>query len=117
MTPNMMIGGIYTVSESFGNKFQQCENKKKFKGLRPDDIIEKHTEIKGHWGFDLYFNQKKVKTMKDPVPYQIEYVEYPLPSDCNFRLDLLYKRREELQISNEEKEVLENIQRRDRKLR
>lgn len=56
MTPNMMIGGIYTVSESFGNKFQQCENKKKFKGLRPDDIIEKHTEIKGHWGFDLYFN-------------------------------------------------------------
>ena len=31
--------------------------------------------------------------MKDPIPYKIEYPEYVLPSDSNFRLDLIYKKR------------------------
>ena len=33
-----------------------CENKNKFKGIKLDDIVSKHTEIYGHWALDLYFN-------------------------------------------------------------
>lgn len=37
--PNDIYGGIYTVSPGFGKKFKECENKQKFDGLKPDDVI------------------------------------------------------------------------------
>ena len=58
-----------------------------------------------------------MRTIETPIPNKLEYPKYVLPSDCNFRPDIIYKRMENLKVSNEEKEVLENIQRRDRKLR
>ncbi len=41
--------------------------------------------------------------MENPLPNKIYYPEFTLPSDSNFRLDLLYKRMENLKASNEEK--------------
>ena len=55
--------------------------------------------------------------MEDPAPNRVEYPKYNLPSDSNLRLDIIYKRMENMKQANEEKEVLENLQRRDRKLR
>ena len=37
--PSYYYGGIFTVTEGFGKKFKECENKKKFNGLKTDDII------------------------------------------------------------------------------
>lgn len=59
----------------------------------------------------------KVKSVENPLPNKVEYCQNLLPSDSNFRTDLLYKRIEDMKTANEEKEILENIQRRDRKLR
>ena len=36
----------------------------------------------------------------------LEYPKYVLPSDCNFRPDIIYKRMGDLKVSNEEKEIL-----------
>ena len=87
-----MIGGIYTVTKEFGNKFLACEVRKKFEGVTPEDIVEKHTEIEGHWGLYLKFDGKLTRSIESPVPNKMEYPQYVLPSDSNFRLDIIYKR-------------------------
>ena len=55
--------------------------------------------------------------MESTAPNKPEYPKYVLPSDSNFRPDVIYKRMQKLDEANEEKQILENIQRRDRKLR
>ena len=49
--------------------------------------------------------------------YPVQYYPYSLPSDANFRLDVLYHKQNNLSESQKEKEVLQNIQREDRKMR
>ena len=49
--------------------------------------------------------------------YPIEYPKVTLPSDANFRLDVLYHKKRDIAQSQHEKEVLEMRQRKDRKLR
>ena len=48
---------------------------------------------------------------------QVQPVEDPLPSDCRFRSDLLALEQGDLDSAQREKERLENIQRREAKLR
>ena len=66
--------------------------KRKFEGVTPDDIVEKHVEIDGHWGLELRFDGEVVRTMESIAPNKPEYPKYALPSDCNFRPDVIYKR-------------------------
>ena len=56
INPNTIVGGVYTVTPAFGKKFMQCENKRKFDGVKIDDIVSKHSEIYGHWAYDLFIN-------------------------------------------------------------
>lgn len=58
-----------------------------------------------------------VHRLYDPMPYRICYVDYPLPSDSNFREDLMFRRMGNFGEAQNAKEKLENIQRNDRKLR
>ncbi len=51
------------------------------------------------------------------VPYALDYEKYPLPSDCNYREDVIYRRLKDTVRSQQEKERLEELQRKDRKLR
>lgn len=37
-------------------------------------------------------NEKKVKSLYDPLPNRMELVDYLLPSDSRFRPDLLWKK-------------------------
>lgn len=103
MKPNDICGGIFTVSAGFGQKFVQCENKLKMAGIQPDDIVEKHVAISGNWCFDVFFDKQQVKTMQSPTPNKLYYPKVTLPSDSNFRLDVLYKRIGNLKAANEEK--------------
>lgn len=49
--------------------------------------------------------------------YPVEYAKNVLPSDSNFRLDVLYHKMKDLSHSQKEKEILEILQRADKKLR
>ena len=54
--------------------------------------------------------------MRD-LPYQCEPEKVPLPSDSCFRKDLQFWIEDNFEESQSHKELLEEIQRRDRKLR
>ena len=114
---NKYYGGIFKVTDAFAKKFRACENKRKFEGLNPSDFTEKYMKISGFWNQTFYIGDEEMKNMNKPLPYKIEYPQYVLPSDSNFREDIIYKRLGDLKLSNHAKEILENIQRNDRKLR
>jgi hypothetical protein len=101
--PNDIYGGIFSVSARFGKKFRECENKQKFEGVKADDVVSVHTKITGHWCFDIFYDGEKVKSVDNPLPNRITYPKYTLPSDSNFRLDLLYKRMGNQNTANFEK--------------
>lgn len=54
---------------------------------------------------------------KDIKVYPLEYPKVALPSDANYRLDVLHHKIGDIPHSQHEKEVLEIRQRTDRKLR
>jgi hypothetical protein len=81
------------------------------------DVVEKHCEVKGMWNDWTSFDGKKYKTMLDPAPFQVEYERTPLPSNSNFREDIIYLRMGNMAMSQQAKEHLEQLQRADKKLR
>ena len=94
------------------------ERSKTVEGVRPDEVVRRQSMLTGKWFGELAFDGVAYKTVKrGPFPLEVERPSVLLPSDCTFRLDVVYKRWRNYARSNEEKEVLENLQRRDRKLR
>ena len=53
-----------------------------------------------HWALYIDFDGERFRTLENPLPNRIEYPQYTLPSDSNFRIDLIYKRIGELKLSN-----------------
>ena len=66
---------------------------------------------------DFYIDGVKVRGMYDIPPNKPVKEVYVLPSDCSYRLDVYYKKMGDMKKSQEWKEVMENMQRKDRKLR
>ena len=89
----------------------------KYNGINRKDIIEKVGEILGTWNGAVLVDGEIVNKLYEPMPYQICYVDYPLPSDSNYREDLMFRRMNNFGESQNAKEKLENLQRNDRKLR
>ncbi len=58
-----------------------------------------------------------MRSRNDPLPNKVELLPVVLPSDCNLRADVLYWRMRNNPQANKYKEILENVQRRDKKLR
>lgn len=54
---------------------------------------------------------------KNKHAYPLEYPKIALPSDSNYRLDVLYHKTGDIDQSQHEKKVLEERQRADKKLR
>lgn len=50
-------------------------------------------------------------------PLQLRFINNPIPSDCRFRTDLIALLNDDFGKAQDEKDILENIQRNDRKLR
>lgn len=75
------------------------------------------SSIEGAWNDSVSFNGKVFKTLFSPVPFMIQYEKYPLPSNSNYREDVIYKRLGDLAMSQSSKEKLEVLQRADKKLR
>jgi hypothetical protein len=57
------------------------------------------------------------KRLLEPAPYQVEYEKVPLPSNSNYREDIIQRRLDNLAMSQQAKEFLEDRQRMDKKLR
>jgi hypothetical protein len=56
-------------------------------------------KISGNWLGDFYVDNVKVKGMYDVVPFMPVKEAYLLPSDCSFRLDVYYKKINEMKKS------------------
>lgn len=74
-------------------------------------------KLNGNWLGDFYVDGVKVRGMWDVVPYKPVKEIVVLPSDCSFRMDVYYKKMGDNKKSQYWKEVMENAQRKDRKLR
>jgi len=74
--------------------------------------------IDGSWLGELRFDNKSFWKWSMQLPKaQVLPAEDPLPSDCRFRADLLALESGDLDLAQKEKDRLENIQRREAKLR
>ena len=85
------------------------------------DQITKKTQvarIEGTWLGCVVINGDKLWSIKGPTPkHKAIPVENPLPSDCRFRNDLVFLREKDLDKAAHWKHQLEEIQRRDARLR
>ena len=78
---------------------------KKFSGIKKDSIVKKHCDISGVWFEHIFIDGKCIN--ENVKSYPIEYHENLLPSDSNYRLDVMTHRIGDLKKSQKEKEVLE----------
>ena len=82
-----------------------------------NDVVETISKIKGEWTSNVEFDGIKYWDIEKDRPFLLEYEPNCLPSDCNFRDDVLFLRmgkKEEAQLKKNEGE---NSQRYDKKLR
>jgi len=113
-------GAIWVVKDNFveimkesASKLQDIELKFKEK----EHAVIKLETIQGHWMQYLKLGEQITWSFGDPWPYKLQYMENPLPSDSNFRLDLLYLKIGEEEKAQDNKKRIEEVQRHDRKLR
>jgi len=113
-------GGIYEVKQKFVDKFiaQTIKNREidiRFK--EKEHAITKLEEVEGNWMEYLNIGGQTYWTIGNPWPYHLHYFDNPLPSDSNYRKDILQLRAGNEDKAQEAKLELEELQRRDRKLR
>ena len=88
---------------------------RKFSGITKKDVASKLGDIRGIWFQDIKVNGEVIN--KNIKVYPLEYPKVALPSDSNYRPDILYHKVNDQPESQKMKEVLEVKQRSDRKLR
>lgn len=74
---------------------------KQFQGLRPKDVLKKLSHLSGVWYEDLFIDGENAT--KGIKAYPVEYPLICLPSNSNFRLDVIYHRFGDLARSQSEK--------------
>ena len=74
-------------------------------------------EIKGEWTKNIYFDDELMWTWSDYAPFDLQRTSYTLPSDSTLRDDLSLLKSGDESAAGEAKNRLEDIQRKDRKLR
>lgn len=82
-----------------------------------DDIKTEIGRLRGSWLEKLEINAVNYWNIDKVMPDKMIYKENPLPSDCRFREDLIWLRRQNMDYADAWKDALEIRQRRDRKLR
>lgn len=84
-------------------KYLKSTSKPKLEGVGVKDVAEKLSRIDGAWNADILFDGKVYKKLLDPVPYQVLYNKCPLPSNSNYREDIVYRRMNNLALSQQAK--------------
>ena len=120
ISKDFFSGGIWMVKDNFVEKMKQSAAKLQdveLKFKEKEHAMMKLETIQGHWMQYLKLGDKVSWTFGDPWPYKLQYSENPLPSDSNFRLDLLYLKLKDEEKAQDHKKRIEEAQRQDRKLR
>jgi len=113
-------GGIWQIKDSFAEKLRQQTLKFQeldFKFKEKDHAVTKLETIRGNWMESLYFNDQMYWSIGLPWPNKLQFIDNPLPSDANFRLDVLYLRIKDEIKAQEYKKIIEETQRGDQRLR
>jgi len=120
ITKDLFFGEIHKVTPKFAQKLKEESAKSpipEFAFKEKDHSLEKLGTVEGSWMTNLKIAEQNYWSHGTPWPCQLKYPENPLPSDANFRLDVLYLRAQDEDKSQEYKQKLEEFQRADRKLR
>ena len=110
-------GGIYKVKPDVINRYENAKKPFKVELSHENDVVQTIAKINGEWTSNVEFDGVKYWDIEKHRPFLLEYEPYCLPSDCNYRDDVLFLRmgrRDEAQIKKNEGE---NSQRYDKKLR
>ena len=99
-----------------GKMFVQ-ESAKKSLTVLPEDVEEELCKIEGYWTMFLDIDNKRYWNFDEYRPYPLAPHPNILPSDSTYRTDLKSLIEENVEEAQVQKDNLENIQRRDRKLR
>jgi len=111
---------VYKMNDKFAVKAKNEIQKQKdaeIKFKEKEHAVTKLDKIEGSWLESISFNDTIYWAYANPWPYKVHSFDNPLPSDCNFRLDLLYLKAGDEIKAQESKTMLEEIQRKDRKMR
>jgi hypothetical protein len=79
--------------------------------------VKKLLSFDGIWNSFININGEEVLNFKTDLPYEFEDEPVPLPSDSKYRDDLSNLRAGDLEAAQVAKEEMEEMQRRDRRLR
>ena len=74
-------------------------------------------DIKGEWSKNIYFDDELAWDYNDYVHFDLLRMSYTLPSDSTIREDLVMLKSGDEDTAGDAKVKLEELQRRDRKLR
>ncbi len=74
-------------------------------------------EIKGEWSKNLYFDDELAWDYNDYVHFELLRMKFTLPSDSTIREDLVLLKSGDVDAAGQAKVKLEELQRKDRKLR
>ena len=99
-----------------GMKAMQESGKKSLAKLG-EEVETEISKIEGYWTMFLDIDKKRYWSFDEYRPYPLANVSDPLPSDSSLRPDLKCMIEENMEEAQVQKDILENIQRRDRKLR
>ncbi|CAD8087602.1 unnamed protein product [Paramecium primaurelia] len=108
-------GFIYEVNEEFVRRFQK-DGYLKFKELKQNEIIREISKINGIWHKNMFIDNQEIWNI-NTEPYVLEDEDHPLPSDSNFREDLIAWKTGNFDLAMKMKTKLEEAQRADAKLR
>ncbi|CAD8085572.1 unnamed protein product [Paramecium primaurelia] len=112
-----LCGAICDVTDAAIQKYHK-EGYRKYKGLDlKQDIKQIRHKIKGIWVNEIKIDNQKLISIHNDFPVKMQLAQYPIPSDANFRMDLLFWKLRDFDQSQQWKEKLEILQRQDRKLR
>jgi len=113
-------GSIWRINANFADKISQKSLKMQaveFNFKESVNAVEKMKDIEGCWMSYLKIGNEVTWRFEETLPSKLEYFDHPLPSDSNFRLDILHLRANDETKSQDAKKIIEEDQRKNNKLR
>ena len=85
--------------------------------LKKDDGNRCLSKIHGEWNGKIFIDSKQAFDFEDQLPVELENYSYALPSDSTIRTDVIELSKGDVAVAQDEKDRLEELQRKDKKLR